>query len=278
MVRTPADIGLSYQDVELNARDQTKLHGWLLKTESLSPKGMVFFLHGNAENISTHIASVYWLPQYGYDVFMLDYRGYGQSQGKPDLPQVFMDVEAGYRWVSDYAQERNLDLFVLGQSLGAAISSYYFAEKNTTPERVKGVILDAVFSGHRDIAKAMLSRHWLTWPAQFAVAPLLPTQYNPADHVAQISPTPLLILHSPEDQVIPFTQGQTVYQQAQQPKYWVSTKGPHITTFNFPAYQQLLLRFLAEPGVDPQTSPTDHRQTDSTSSPLQTSTSAHAPE
>jgi hypothetical protein len=140
--------------------------------------------------------------------------------------------------------------------------------------QLKGVVLDAVFSGHRDIANAMLSRQWLTWPVQFAVMPFLPTEYNPADHVAQISPTPLLMFHSPQDQVIPYAQGQTVFQQAAAPKYWIRTQGPHIATFDFPQYQQTLLRFLADPSVNP----TDHPQTDLISSRSRTSTSDHDPE
>ena len=90
IVQTPDKGGLTYRDISVTTRDNLRIHGWLLEAEK--PKGIVFFLHGNAENISTHIGSVYWLPEHGYDVLLMDYRGYGLSEGKPDFPDVYLDV------------------------------------------------------------------------------------------------------------------------------------------------------------------------------------------
>lgn len=88
MYSTPAMGGIDYETAIFSSRDGTTLSAWLLKTKQ-PRKGVIYFLHGNAENISTHIASVYWLPEQGYDVFLLDYRGFGLSEGEPELPEVF---------------------------------------------------------------------------------------------------------------------------------------------------------------------------------------------
>lgn len=281
MVRTPDDIGLDYEDVHLETQDNVKLHGWLLKAEQ--PKALVLFFHGNAENISTHIGSVFWLPEQGYDVLMVDYRGFGLSEGEPSIPEVFMDAHAAYEWALDYREQYNRELFVLGQSMGAAVSSYVFSNLPADTPKPKAVILDAVFSGHKDIAKVVLGGHWLTWPLQFFVVPLLPGDYNPKDHIQKLSPVPVLFFHSPQDQIIPYEEGQIVFEQAAAPKYWVTTEGRHIATFGLPMTRNILLRFLESPQTNPLTqpetvSPTDRPQTGSNASPLQTSTSDHGRE
>lgn len=242
MVRTPADVGLAYEDLAFTTSDQVKLHGWLLHAEQ--PRGLVLFLHGNAENISTHIGSVYWLPEQGYEVVLLDYRGYGRSEGEPDFPEVYADVDAAYRWAQQYAAQKQLPLFILGQSLGASISSYYFSTLPRAEVSFKAVALDAVFSGHRDIARDVAGRSIITWPFQFIVPHLVPKDYDPKAHIASIAPTPLLFFHSPEDQVIPYQQGEVVFSQASGPKTWVTTAGPHIATFNYKANRDRLLQFF----------------------------------
>jgi len=278
MLRTPADVGLTYEDVVVTTRDQVRIHGWHLTTDQ--PKAIIFFLHGNAENISTHLGSVYWLPQQGYEVLLMDYRGYGESEGVAAYPGVFEDVDAMYQWLQQYAAEKQLPVFILGQSLGASIVSYYFAELPVDQRHYEGIVLDAVFAGHRAMTRDVLSRSIITWPFQFIAPLFMPTAYNPLDHVAAINPTPLLFLHSPQDQIVPYAQGQQVFARALPPKFWVDSAGPHIATFGFPYYRQVLLNFLADPEQDPtrglgpapaasntaQPSPTDSAQTDSSSS------------
>ncbi len=260
LVRTPEDLDLRYQDVNVKTEDGVQIHGWLLQADK--PKGIVFFLHGNAENISTHIGSVYWLPEQGYDVLLMDYRGYGLSQGKPDFPQVFQDVDAMYRWLQNYCKQHQIPSYVLAQSLGATISSYYFSQLAMEDRIFEGVVLDSTFSGHQDIARYVLNRNMITWPFQFIVPHFLPTEFNPKDHIAQLSPTPLLMMHSPDDAVLPYEQGKLVYNQAKAPKYWINNQGPHIATFNFPQYRQVLLEFLANPQQQPNLPATNHARMD----------------
>ena len=95
---TPNEIGLAYEDVYFSSTDGTKLHGWFLPAQGKA-KGTVLFLHGNAENISTHILSVYWLPAQQYNVFLLDYRGYGLSEGVPDLKGAQEDINIAMNYL-----------------------------------------------------------------------------------------------------------------------------------------------------------------------------------
>ena len=90
-VRTPTDIGLTYDNIGFESSDGTSLHGWWLPANGRA-KATILFLHGNAENISTHIGSVHWLPAAGYNVFLFDYRGYGKSAGAVELDGIMRDA------------------------------------------------------------------------------------------------------------------------------------------------------------------------------------------
>ena len=80
----PKERGVDYQDIYIGTESGQQLHGWLLP-EADDLKGTVVFFHGNGENISTHVGAVYWLPQHGYRVILIDYRGYGKSSGQATL-------------------------------------------------------------------------------------------------------------------------------------------------------------------------------------------------
>ncbi|MGI9292010.1 MAG: alpha/beta hydrolase, partial [Gammaproteobacteria bacterium] len=138
-VRTPAALGIEYEDVELTAADGTRLSAWWLEAYG-DVKGTVVFFHGNAENISTHLGSVYWLPEQGYQVMMLDYRGYGRSEGKPGLPEIFSDIEAALEWTFEEPRTANKPVYVLGQSLGAAMSSFVVANRQDLNVRLSAVV------------------------------------------------------------------------------------------------------------------------------------------
>ena len=89
-----AQDNIPYKDIRFESADGVPLHGWLLCPRKESPRGTILFLHGNAENISTHVQSVLWIVDAGYEVFAFDYRGYGWSGGKPDIPGVHRDARA----------------------------------------------------------------------------------------------------------------------------------------------------------------------------------------
>ncbi|ARN75165.1 hypothetical protein BST96_14200 [Oceanicoccus sagamiensis] len=242
-VRTPADINLAYEDIELVTADNIKLSAWWLKTDQ-PVKGTVLFLHGNAENISTHIASVHWLPERGYQVLMLDYRGYGRSEGTPSLPAVFMDIEAGFNWLKNSEDVAGKPVFLLAQSLGAAMGGFSVGDNPEFRNMLNAVVLDAGFGSYSEIAKEVASRSWLTWPFQYPVAWSMPDEYNLDAVIHQISPTPLLIIHGTQDAVIPFAEGERLFGLAVKPKSFLRYDGPHIGTFYDVGNRDLLLQFF----------------------------------
>ncbi|MGA1824854.1 MAG: alpha/beta hydrolase, partial [bacterium] len=210
--------------------EKERLHGWLLLSAH-EPQGTVFFLHGNAQNISAHITNVSWLPEKGYQVFLLDYRGYGCSSGSPTISKALHDISAGFDWLCNQSHERELPIYLLGQSLGASLGAYFVGTNPHVKERLAGVIVDAGFANLRTIVREKLGAFWLTWPLQYPLCWLFPSKYNPDKVIHNISPVPLLIIHSRDDKVIPPHHGKKLYDLAGQPKYYLETGGMHISTF-----------------------------------------------
>ncbi len=242
---TPDRLNLSYQDVYLETGDGETLHGWWLPAATNASLGTVYFLHGNAQNISSHILNVAWLPEAGYNVFLIDYRGYGQSTGEPDLEGALHDAEAGLRWLTQHHHAS--PLILLGQSLGGAIGIALASEWSTQGEQppLDAVILDASFAGFRAIAREKLGEFWLTWPLQVPLSWTIPADYEGIDHIAAIAPTPVMIIHSRRDGIIPFHHGPQLYDAAGEPKQFLATDTPHAATFVVPEYRQAVTDFLA---------------------------------
>lgn len=243
LVRSPDEIGLDYEDVYLESRDGTRLHGWFLTAEG-EAKGTVLQLHGNAENISTHIGSVYWLPARGFNVFLLDYRGYGLSGGKPSLAGAVMDVESAVQWLLDQKEEDRKRVVVLGQSLGGALGAYALATSGLSA-RIRALVLDSTFGDYRDLAREKFGEIWFTWPFQYPLSWTIDDDYASIRVIPKISPTPVLVIHSEQDPIIPAHHARRLFEAAAEPKdLWIVPDGLHISALNKPEIRDRLATYL----------------------------------
>lgn len=243
-ISTPDDFALQYQDVWLTTHDQTEIHGWWIPAAQQSTDTMVLFLHGNAENISSHARSVYWLAKQGVDVFALDYRGFGASQGKALLPAVYQDVEAAVIWLRQ--KQPNKKLVIVAQSIGTAIAVPFVA-KAQHEYRIDALVLDAPFTRYGSVARSALSHSilgWVVWP--FTV--LVPTQFDPIKQAKNIT-IPVLVMHSPDDQVVPYKLGKKLYQHLNvnsSNNCWLDSRGAHIMSFAYPEIKSTTFEFITK--------------------------------
>ena len=245
---TPERAGLEYRDIELHAADGTRLHAWWLPAKAgVAVKGTVLHLHGNGGNLAWHLGGVHWLPEQGYQVLMLDYRGYGLSEGKPRLPEVYQDIDAAFVWLEQEPEVQGRPLILLGQSLGGALAVHYLAEHSEGRSALQSMVLDGVPASYRDVARYALSTSWLTWPLQVPLSWLVPDAYSAINSIDQLEGLPLLIYHSVDDTIVPLSNGRRLYQAARPPRVFQATRGAHVQTFAEPVWRQSLLDFVSAP-------------------------------
>lgn len=214
---TPDVLGLRYEPVQFNSADGTRLSGWFLpaadRKNPREAKGTVVHFHGNAQNMSTHWRFVAWLPKQDYNVFVFDYRGYGESAGKPEPKGVFEDSNAALNYVRSRSDVDPGRLFVFGQSLGGTNAIAVVGSGNRAG--VKAVAIESTFYSYSAIANDKLSGAGL----------LVSDSYAASKFVAAISPIPLLLIHGTADKVIPPTHSQRLLADAREPKHLIEVPG-----------------------------------------------------
>ena len=207
---TPDMVGLAYEPVKIVTDDGVELDGWFLPAEN--SRGVLLFFHGNAGNISHRLDSLRIINGLGLSTLIFDYRGYGRSQGKVSEDGTYRDAEAVWR----YLIEQNIPaekIVVFGRSLGAAIAAY-LASRHTPG----ALIIETGFVSVPDLAAKLYP--WLParWLARFG--------YNTGVYLGAAF-CPVLLVHSRDDEIIPFTQGRKLFEIANEPKRFLQIRGGH---------------------------------------------------
>lgn len=214
---TPKDVNLAFEDVSVKTADGETLHGWYIPAEGA--RVTLLFCHGNAGNISHRLESIALFNSLGLNVLIFDYRGYGQSTGRVSEQGLYLDVHAMWLELTDKRGIRPDDIVVFGRSLGAAVASRLAAKV-----RPGGVILESAFASVPDMAAQLYP--WL--PARL----LARFQLDNVQHVKAVQ-APLLVIHSEDDEIIPYGQGLRIFEAAHEPKHFLRIRGSHNGGFLF---------------------------------------------
>jgi fermentation-respiration switch protein FrsA (DUF1100 family) len=242
-VHDPETFGFAYEDVTFSSADGTALHGWFFPAKD-ERVGSILFLHGNAENISTHFAGIVWATEGGFDAFVIDYRGYGRSEGLPDLDGVHQDATAALDALLARPGIAPEEVVMFGQSLGGAIALSALAG-HSKKDRLAGLVIEGAFSDYRGIAREKLNDFWLTWPFQWPLSLTIDGRYDPKAAAAAIAPLPLLVVHGQKDIVVPPHHGDALFDAAMEPKaIWRPGEAGHIAAFNSLSMRKRLIDHL----------------------------------
>ncbi|CAN5566103.1 alpha/beta hydrolase [soil metagenome] len=215
LMATPANIGLAHDEVWLVTQDGVRLHGWFVPAEGA--RGTVLFFHGNAGNISHRLESILIFHRLGLNVFIIDYRGYGRSEGRPSEVGLYRDAEASYRYL---LEDRGLDpdgIVVFGRSLGGAVAAWTAAN-----HRVAGVIVESGFISVPELGAEL-------YP--FLPVRLLSRLSYGTRSALQTSDVPILIVHSQGDNIIPYRHGLALYEATKPRSSLLTISGDHNSGF-----------------------------------------------
>jgi len=232
LLTSPSVIGLNYEDIYIETEDNVTLHGWYVPADSAQLT--VLYLHGNAGNISGRLETLRLLHELGISVYMVDYRGYGRSEGQPSEEGTYLDAQA----IWNYLQvERNIPrghIVVMGRSLGGSIAARLAARENPAAAVIESTFISAAELGS-DLYP-WLPVHWM-----------LSYEYRTLEYIRQIK-APLFMAHSRDDEVVPFDHGKRLYQEASDPKVFLELSGSHGTGFmeNEARYREALRAFLVK--------------------------------
>ncbi|SCZ59344.1 alpha/beta hydrolase [Thiohalomonas denitrificans] len=232
LVTTPATLGLEYDSVELVTEDRIRLHGWFVPAEKA--RGTLLFFHGNAGNISHRLDSLQLFRQLGLNSFIIDYRGYGNSEGRPSEHGLYRDAEAAYHYLVESRDIPPERIVLFGRSLGAAVAArtarYYPAA---------GLIVESGFISAPELG----ADHYPFLPVRL----LSRLQYDTRAHLVQ-SKVPVLVVHSRDDEIIPYRHGLALHSAAGERARLLTITGDHNTGFlrSGERYRQGLAAFLYE--------------------------------
>jgi fermentation-respiration switch protein FrsA (DUF1100 family) len=210
LVGTPAEFGLSYEDVIFETADGVALHGWWVPKAGAP---VLLWFHGNAGNISHRLENLKLLHDLvGVQVFIFDYREYGRSQGRISREGTFMDAAAAYRYLAETRGIPGTDIVLFGRSLGTALATGLAIQ-----QPCRALILESAFTNSSEMAK-MLAPFLFDWRPKV-----------PYDNLGKIDKVkvPVLIMHGSDDEIIPVDMGRRLFAAANSPKDLYIISGAH---------------------------------------------------
>jgi len=236
---TPRDLGLGYEDVRLQTEDGVSLHAWYVP--ATGSRTLLFF-HGNAGNVSHRLGSIKVFHDLGLSVLIIDYRGYGESEGRPTEVGTYRDAEAAWRYLTETRGVSPGRIVVFGRSLGGAVAAWLAART-----RPAALIVESAFTSVPDLGQELYPWLPVRWLSRF--------DYPTRRYVADVR-APVLVVHSRDDEIAPFHHGEAIFAAAPPPRTLLELEGTHNEAHvrSEQRYIAGLRDFLAPP--DPDAPPT----------------------
>jgi len=210
---SPAEEGLAFEEVRLRTADGIGLGAWWVPAEA--PRGALAFCHGNGGNIADRLDKVAYFHGLGLSVLIFDYRGYGTSGGTPCEEGTYRDLDAALNHLEGRRGLPSDRILLYGESLGGAVAVEAAARRPAA-----ALIVESTFT-----SVVGMARKYYPWlPARW----LARIRYDSLGRIGAVR-CPVLVLHSPEDDIVPFEMGEALFAAAHRPKRFARTEGDHNT-------------------------------------------------
>lgn len=209
------NLDFSIESVVFESSNGNKLNGWLLKPKEATPTITLLHFHGNAGFLISQYQAMTPLIKYGFQIFVFDYSGFGFSEGKATRDNVLLDANSALSYVISRPDIKGTKLVIYGQSLGGHLSAVVAEQRQT---EIDGLVIEGAFSSHKDIAAKT---------AGVFGRILVREKYSAYKFIREYK-KPVLVIHSTEDEVIPFRMGQKIFENANAPKTFYEIKKCHI--------------------------------------------------
>ena len=237
LLYTPNDVNLEYEDVRIQTSDGLALQGWFISGKAeTGPNVTWLWFHGNGGNIGHRIGELALAHhRTEANIFIFDYRGYGESEGAPSEKGTYLDSRAVMEYLSSRSDVDSGRIVYLGHSLGAAV-----AVELALTQPPMAMVLVSPFASVHDMANLTLPFSPIGW--------LLRNHYDSISRIQQLD-VPVLVLHGDQDETVPINQGRKLYRAANQPKRFQVLEGAaHNNTFEVAPeqYWGTIEAFLAE--------------------------------
>ena len=215
LAATPAAVGFSYASVEIETSDGETLHGWFVPASE--ERAVLLFFHGNAGNISHRLDSLRMFNSLGLSVLMFDYRGYGLSSGRPTEQGTYEDAQAAWRHLVDIRGVSADRIILFGRSLGGAVATWLAVQ-----QAPGALIIESTF---RSVPELAADIYWF-----LPVRSLARIEYPVERLIGEVS-TPVLIVHSRDDEIIPFSHAEALHAAAGTDSQLLVIDGDHNSGF-----------------------------------------------
>ena len=212
---TPAELGLGFEAVVFKSADRLDLSGWYIPAKN--PKFTLLFCHGNGGNMAHRLDSINIFHDLGLNCFIFDYRGYGDSMGKPGEEGTYTDAMAAYKWLTEEKKIPKEDIIIFGRSLGGSVAAQLAGRVESG-----ALIVESVFTSFVDMGKEYYPYMPVKWFARFG--------YRTIDYIQEVH-CPVMLIYSGNDEIVPFKFGLQLYEAANEPKEFVEIFGGHNDCF-----------------------------------------------
>jgi hypothetical protein len=225
----PSEYGLAFAEKTLKSSDGVQFPVWEI---GAGDGPLIIFFHGNAGNVSQRVDTYRIVDDLGARVWAPEYRGFGESSGQATEKGITLDLHTLAEHVREEIETRETQVIAMGRSLGGAVAARFAGMCH-----VAGLILESSFTSIADVGKRLLPI--------FPISIMVRDRFDTGIALMSVN-CPVLVIHSHDDELIPFAMGRRLYRLAPEPKSFLEIEGPHAEGFikSEETYRAGLTRFL----------------------------------